>query len=221
MANFNLFKTNLLEAEGGYQKNPTDWRGNTNSKGVLVGTNRGISAPQYEDWIKRVPTEQDMRNITKAEALQIYEKIYWNKLVKAPKINSQAIAETLTDMVINAKSKGGKIMQQTLNDSFGFHLVEDNIIGNKTIKAINSVSEKKLFQAYTTARNNYYENVKNWDFNLYKTYIRGWKKRVSKLYNKHINTVVDTIKNNPKSSFGLFFLIAAALLFIKNKKQKK
>ncbi len=221
MANFNLFKANLLEAEGGYQKNPTDWRGNTNSQGVLVGTNRGISAPQYEEWIKRVPTEQDMQNITKAEALQIYKKIYWNKLVKATQINSQAIAETLTDMVINAKSKGGKIMQQTLNNSFGFHLVEDNIIGNKTIKAINKVSEKKLFEAYTTARNTYYENVKTWDYDLYKTYIKGWKRRVAKLYDKHINTVVDTIKNNPKSSFGLFFLIAAVLIYSKSKKDKK
>lgn len=205
MAKFNLYQENILESEGGYQNNATDWRGNTNSQGELVGTNRGISAPQYEDRIKRPPTIQDMKNITKSEALKIYEKIYWNKLVKAPQIHSQAIAETLVDMVINAKSKGGKIMQKTLNDSFGFHLTEDNIIGSKTIKAINSVSEKKLFEAYTNARNSYYENVKNWDNNLYKTYIRGWKKRVSKLYNKHINSVVDTIKNNSKSSLGFFF----------------
>mgnify|MGYP002149219617 FL=1 len=114
MASFNTYSGKLLEAEGGYQANPAD-SGNYNSLGQLVGTNRGISAPVYEDWIGRPPSVTDMKNISLDTALDIYENNYWNVL-GCDEMTSQFVAEIVCDHGVNAgPSRAGRIIQTCCN----------------------------------------------------------------------------------------------------------
>jgi len=179
MANFWNFTDTIQEAEGGYQKLPED-TGNYNSIGELVGTNHGISAKFYETVIGYPPSETDMRGITKETALQLFKHYFWDKL-KADQINSQAVAETLVDMGINASPyMAAKMMQQTLNDKFGKNLQEDGLIGPKTIEAINSVDPANLFVEYNIARENYYKSLSGFSI-----FGNSWLRRIKLLINKH------------------------------------
>ncbi len=158
MSKFDLYAPLLVAVEGGYQKLPND-SGNYNSRNQLVGTNHGISAPVYEKWIGRVPTEQDMRSITKTVAFEIYKAWYWNK-IGASQIKNQSIANIIVDHAVNAGvGASSKLVQKSLNKDFGFNLAVDGMIGEKTRKAINSVDAEKLHESIKTARHHFYLNI--------------------------------------------------------------
>lgn len=103
MASYELFKSSLERAEGGYQNLIND-KGNYNSKGERVGTNHGISAKFYEKIIGRPPSIDDMKAITKFNAHLLFENEFWGK-VRANDIQSQAVAEMIADHAINANPK--------------------------------------------------------------------------------------------------------------------
>jgi len=91
----------ILVKEGGFQISSKD-RGNYNSKGQLVGTNLGISAPVYEKYIGRVPSVYDMKNITEEEARDIYRKNYITPVTKNLGISEDSpVFEQVVDMVVN------------------------------------------------------------------------------------------------------------------------
>lgn len=179
MANYDLFKKNIELAEGGYQKLPND-TGNYNSEEVLVGTKFGVSAVVYQKIIGRPPTEEDMKNITLAEAHSIFKHLYWDA-IKADFINSQAIAETFADHAINAGTYAAtRIMQKVLNKTFAKSLIIDGKVGERTINAINSVNATKLFQAYSQERKIFYNGL-----NDCKHFCPIWHNRVDHLADNH------------------------------------
>ena len=153
MASFYSYLPLLQQVEAGFQKLAKD-HGNYNSLGELVGTNYGISARFYETVIGRPPSEQDMRNITKSQAEQIFLDYFWNA-ENASQINSQAVANTIIDHQINA-GNGVQIAQQVLNNSFGFNLDDDNVLGKNTLAALNSVDPAKFVTRYNDARAYFY-----------------------------------------------------------------
>ncbi len=178
MAEFDKYKSSILEIEGGYQNNPHD-PGNYNSRGELVGTNHGISAKLYEKVIGRPPTVADMKSITKERALSIFYNWFWVPMM-ANKIDSQAIAETFVDHGINAGiPRAVRLMQHVLNDYFYAGLKVDGRMGPKTLAAVNASPERELFDAYNTARIDYYESLNNAHFE------HGWKNRVYRLWHKY------------------------------------
>lgn len=178
MASYELFKSSLERAEGGYQNLIND-KGNYNSKGERVGTNHGISAKFYEKIIGRPPSIDDMKAITKFNAHLLFENEFWGK-VRANDIQSQAVAEMIADHAINANPKvTAKMVQTTLNSSFDKSLVVDGAVGSKTIEAINSVNPIKLFYKIGQERLSYYENLDD-----YKYFAKSWDSRVYALGRK-------------------------------------
>ena len=124
MAQFSLYLPLLTQVEGGFQKNPKD-RGNYNSKGELVGTNLGISAPVYEAYIGFPPNERDMLNITKDVAASIFKDWFWDR-IGASQIKSQSVANIIVDHGVNAGLASiGRIVQRILNKDFNFLLAVD------------------------------------------------------------------------------------------------
>ncbi len=178
MASYELFKSSIEAAEGGFQKLKND-KGNYNSKGELVGTNYGVSAKFYERVIGRPPTIQDMKGITKHESHTLFKNEFWDK-VRADEIQSQGVAEIIADHAINANPRvTAKIVQSTLNRHFGKNLAVDGVIGNQTLQAINSVDEDKLFQKIAEERLAYYKSLSD-----YKHFAKSWTSRVYKLAQK-------------------------------------
>lgn len=178
MASYDLFKSSIEQAEGGYQNLKKD-AGNYNSKGERVGTNHGISARFYENVIGFPPSVEDMKAITKAEAHILFKNEFWDK-VKADYINDQAVAETIVDHAINAGvGAAGEVVQTTLNKQFGKSLAIDRSIGSKTVQAINSVPPKPLFEELSIARLNDYKTKPT-----YNAFGHAWRQRVYDLAHK-------------------------------------
>ncbi|CAA0214448.1 glycosyl hydrolase 108 family protein [Tenacibaculum maritimum] len=178
MASYELFKSSIEQAEGGYQNLKKD-KGNYNSRGERVGTNHGISARFYETIIGFPPSIEDMKAITKAESHLIFKNEFWDR-IKGDQINSQKVAEIIADHAINAGvGAAGKVTQKTLIRSFGKKLRLDYSIGNNTVNAINSVPEERLFEKIAIARIEDYKKME-----AYKEYGKIWKNRVFELARK-------------------------------------
>lgn len=188
MASYQLFKTSIQEAEGGYQ-NLTNDKGNYNSLGQRVGTNYGVSAKFYEKVIGRPPTIADMKSITQAEAHQLFKIHFWDA-VKGDAIQSQAVAEMVADHSINTNPRvTAGIIQRTLNRYFGKNLQVDRVVGAKTIQAINSVNPTQLFAKIGQERLQYYRRL-----NDYQYFAKSWNSRVFNLAKKYGVNLAETIK---------------------------
>lgn len=179
MANFrDAIKLTAIN-EGGYQNLLSD-PGNKNSKGLYVGTNFGISAPVYEAWIKRVPTIQDMKNITKQESELIYKTWYWDKL-KLDQLPDQYLANHLFDISLNGINSATKIIQRSINDLGKYKLLVDGVYGPNTQKALSDTLKdgkaRELNQALVNRRISFYKSDGNPDF------LTGWITRANKYLN--------------------------------------
>ena len=208
MASFETYLPLLQQVEGVYTNHPKDngnWTGGKQGIGNLVGTNYGISAPVYAQWIGRTPTVQDMKSITKKIAQEIFKAWFWNK-VNASAINDQSVANIIVDHAVNAGTgSAGKIVQKVLNTSFGFNLVVDGAIGNNTINAINSVDPYFLHEAIKQGRLDYYYSINQ------PTFIEGWKNRLKKFVYEKKNLI----------GIGLLFISVVVIgLKIKNGRSK-
>lgn len=195
MANFNLFIPLIQQAEGGYQAHPND-EGNYNSLGELVGTNFGISARLYEGIIRRPPTVADMKAITKAEALNIFRVYFW-EANGLENLYSQKIAEIIGDLAINSgNGAAGVLVQQVLNNNFGYSLAVDGAIGPKTRAAINSTPEAKFYNKVREARVERYYNIVE-ERPDQAVFLEGWLNRIE----RHFPPMDESTLDPPQSSY--------------------
>lgn len=104
MAKFEIADNLTRINEGGYTNDKDDngnWTGGKVGVGILVGTNKGISAPVLMSYLKRTPTVKDMKNISKETVRDIYKKNYWD-VIRGDEIESQEKANQIYDMAVNA-----------------------------------------------------------------------------------------------------------------------
>jgi lysozyme family protein len=190
MSSFEAAIPVIFTNEGGYQKNANDM-GNYNSRSELVGTNRGISAPVYEQWIGRVPTETDMRNISQSIAMAIYKAWFWDKY-KLSEITDQHIATHIFDLFVNHSPRAAAlIVQRAINDLKPL-VQEDGVFGALTRKAINDlikINPQALNSAIIKERKDYYNSLGQ------NTFISGWLARAEKFGNYVVTnaTTISTV----------------------------
>src|SRR3990167_4597307 len=108
-----------LRVEGGYVNDPVDPGGETTFE---------IYKRQYQT--------VDIKNLTLAKAIEIYERDYWNKL-KLGALHSQRIAWKVFDIEVNT-GQGDRMLQQALG------VTVDGMIGDKTIAAANGADVERL-----------------------------------------------------------------------------
>lgn len=190
MASFDLAYKKVLDAEGGYQKHPND-RGNYNSLGALVGTNWGISAPVYETWIHRPPTETDMRNMPLSTAKNIYRVRFWDR-IQGNQIRNQNLADFIFDGAVNhGVSTGVRLLQKALR------IREDGVLGNQTLFAINAANPAALYNRYKEERIRFYHKIAERPGQS--VFLTGWLNRMKKF------------DAYPKSGSPLLFLVLAGV----------
>jgi lysozyme family protein len=200
MANFNVAANLSLNNEAGFQKNPKD-PGNYNSLNQLVGTNRGIAAPTYEAYIKRVPTEQDMRAITPEIARAIYKVNYWNPL-KLDLVPDQYLANQLFDISLSGIRNATLIIQRALNDTGYLNIKVDGIFGPQTFNAIIDLVKKGLAEPFN-------QNLVSRRIAFFKAdgnpeFIKGWIARAETYLNYHKIAL---------STFPIFLIGAAIVAY--------
>ena len=137
----------ILKHEGGYVNHLSDPGGETNY---------GISKRSYP--------HLDIKNLTREQAIAIYERDYWDKC-QCDYLPS-GLALMVFDMAVNAgNNRAIRILQYVLGVSV------DGIIGPKTLEAASKSNDTDIYE-YANQRLEFYQSLKTWP-----TFGRGWTRR--------------------------------------------
>jgi lysozyme family protein len=229
MASFNSFINTITDKfEGGYQNFAND-NGNyiqVNGKKVNIGTNHGIAGVTLAEYNrmkgKPVPTAQDVKSLTKAQAINIYKELFWDKYYFSD-IKYQGIAEFIFDMSLGS-AYFIKWVNRALNELTGSKLPTSNTytFGKTQIDIINKYPDpKKLLDVIKKYRLAWYDAIVKADSSQ-AMFLKSWQNRTEALYNKWKNNISEFIdettqevKKNPvKSSIVLVFIVLIGAFLI-------
>lgn len=177
-SSFDEAQSAVKEVEAGYSDDRGD-TGNyidvTGGKRFL-GTNHGISAPILHKYfkdhgIKRLPTKEDMMNLSYETALEIYKKDYWDAQ-NLSEICDQNVANIVYDGCVNQGSDGmNEVITNALSEQ-GIK-IKGWCFSNKNIKHINSCNQQKLFDSIKKFREVRYRQAETWN-----RHGEGWLNRL-------------------------------------------
>lgn len=177
-ASFEPAQKFVKEIEKGYSTDRGD-RGNfikTPYGKRFVGSNFGISAPVLMDYIDKLPTKEDMKNLQYSTALEIYKKVYWERQ-NLDVLENQSLATLIYDGCVN---QGITRMRRVLRRAFNKNdipiTVSDNPFNEKYLKFVNSINTKSLFDDIKKERIIEYKNASSW-----KRHGRGWMNRINSI----------------------------------------
>lgn len=143
----------VLKYEGGYVNNPADPGGETNL-GVTVGVAR---ANGYMGSMKDFKFE---------DAIPIYKKQYW-AAVRADELPEKLRYPVFDAAVNSGVSQSIKWLQNAVNTK------EDGIIGEITLKSIQSSNIDYVFRKILSSRLKCLAGLKTWN-----TFGKGWTNRI-------------------------------------------
>lgn len=158
MSDFSKAITILLQQEGtSFTDDPNDAGGATKF-GITLADLKTHGADLDGDGDI---DKDDVRNMTREQAIAHYEKYYWNG-INAGSINSQAIASKTFSNGVNFGLKTGSTLLQKAANASGAKLVEDGDIGPRSLEVINSIPEVTLMNALVKVqKNRYWDITKN------------------------------------------------------------
>lgn len=177
MASFEQAIKGTFKAEGGFQNHAEDNANYVN--GVLIGTNKGISAQGYYSYFRKVPSVEDMKNLTEETAMKIFKGNYWDK-INGDNIKNQSVAELMFQYVIGSGSAQLSDLKDIANGVHGSDILKesDTPFTNGEAEIINSLDQSA-----------YHEALKQWRFDLYdaivkrnpakKKFLQGWRNRLN------------------------------------------
>lgn len=116
--------------------------------GVTLTTFRGWRVSQG----KPKPTEADLARLSYTEWVEILKSLFWNRC-KGGQIHSQSVADIFVDWVWHS----GPLMIRKVQNIFS--LVQDGVVGPKTLAALNAVPAKTVFDRIKAAREQYYRKI--------------------------------------------------------------
>lgn len=144
--------------EGGYVDHPKDPGG---------ATNMGITHQTLAAHRGRSVTKQDVRQLTKAEATEIYDKRYWRPLAGG----SLRIGDDLVilDFGINSGvSRSAKYTQAIVGTT------QDGKIGPVTLNAIARIPSRDFIKRLCARRLSFVQSLAIWN-----TFGKGWSRRIA------------------------------------------
>jgi len=151
----------VLKREGGFVNHPNDRGGPTNF---------GITQRKLIEWRGIPVSEDDVRNMSKEEAIQIYHHDY----IEQPNIhllNDDWLFEYVFDMAVNhGPSKGVKLLQRAAC------VIEDGLLGPITAKVANSIDPIQLKRALDKERISFYVDIVVNDHSQL-VFLKGWVNR--------------------------------------------
>lgn len=154
-----------IASEGGFTDDPRDrgnWTGGARGKGQLKGTKYGIAANTYG--------HLDIKNLTRAQAVAIYKKDFWDK-ISGDRLPS-GLDYAVFDYAINSGVAGGvKPLQRILG------VGADGIMGGETLQAIEDYPVMELLiDKYMDSRLRFMKKLSTWS-----VHGKGWTTRVNKV----------------------------------------
>lgn len=168
MADYKVHIPFLEKWEGGWSNDPDDSGG---------ATMMGITIHTYAAYRKKKglppPTEEDLRNISKEEWLDIYKTMFWDRL-NGDAFQSQNVANIMVDWIWMSGTLAIKRLQLIVGTK------QDGIVGPKTLAAIHSKNQRELFDQLKSARYSHFEEIVKND-PTQKKFHNGWKRRLKNI----------------------------------------
>ena len=149
----------VLKSEGGYINHKDDPGGRTNL---------GVTQAVWEEWVGHPVSENDMKALTADKVAPMYEMKYWRTSYceKLP----VGVSLLVFSMAVNSGSgRAVKLLQRCLG------LLEDGVIGPKTMAKIQELGAVDLVERYSATRKAFYEGLK-----LFPVFGKGWLARTEK-----------------------------------------
>ncbi len=160
----------ILRREGGYVDDPVD-RGGATNWGITIGT--------LSDWLGRSATKDEVRNLPRETARDIYRQWYYIR----PHINvlPPELQPQMFDMAVNHGPSGAvRILQSLVNDLDIPQIQVDGLIGHETRSAVGSLAARlgweRLNNALVDERKSFYRRIIRNDPSQ-KRFERGWLSR--------------------------------------------
>jgi lysozyme family protein len=172
MADFTPIFKETLNWEGGFQNYES--KANYNSRGELIGTNRGISAIAYEQYIGHPPTVAEIKAITPEISEAVYRKLFWNK-IRGNDIQDQDVAAIIFATYIGNPAKSNQIVAAALKDVGHEVGIVKTTYSDEVVKAINRSNPAKLFYAIKEEKRKFLESLRA----SYPQFINGWMRKLN------------------------------------------
>lgn len=192
----------VIIAEGGskYTNHPAD-RGGPTKYGITLRT--------LSQWRKKTCTADDVKNLTEAEAIQIYKAFYWD-LVMGDSIKSYAVAVMLFDQAVNRGISSAVKQAQKVAG-----VIADGVMGPGTLKALNSIQESSFVKSYAAASRSFYESLVTNDPSQ-SVFLKGWLNRVA-----HLESYANSVSGKIILSTGMLLVVGMIFFLILNSSPKR
>lgn len=165
MANFSKAVEQVLIHEGGFVDHPMDKGG---------ATNWGITQKTYENYVGRSVTTDEIRNMPRGNAVEIYKTQYWDK-VSGDNISNYGVAFAIFDQAVNRGiSSASKQAQRVLG------IYPDGIIGKETIARLNAYDAKTFITQYVDMSKAFYQSLVDRNPSQI-VFLKGWMHRADSL----------------------------------------
>ena len=157
---FNL----VIKSEGGFSNDQRD-SGNHLPDGREGSTMLGCTQYNWENYINKRVTQDDMKKLLPSDVKPYYKRDYWDAV--AGDLLPSGIDYAAFDFAINA---GPLASRKFIQSALGVN--DDGIFGPATLKAIQNADAKDVLGRFTGAKIKFYQNLSNFD-----VYGKGWLKR--------------------------------------------
>lgn len=167
----------LLKHEGGYSNNPNDPGGPT-KYGIslrFLRSQKVLPADFDDDGDIDI---EDIKDMTLEEASSIYKMEFWDKL-GISRILDQRIANMVFGIAVNTgPNRSISILQKAIDAICAGDVSVDGCIGDKTIKAVNSINSLKLLLSLKLKCASFYQSLVTANPKL-RIFLKGWLNRVN------------------------------------------
>jgi lysozyme family protein len=180
MADFNLAYPKIKKDEGKFQNYSND-SANYCRNGNLVGTNLGISTMAYEGYYGYCPSVEQMKNLTEAQAKEIYKNKYWDKL-NLDKVKNQSVAALMMQYIIGSGASqisDIKAIANKTNETGNKISENDNKPTDSEIDFINKLDQRKFWNNLKEWRMNFYDRLVKSNPEKYSPFLKGWQNRLN------------------------------------------
>lgn len=151
----------LLVHEGGYTNHPKDPGGPTNF---------GITLIDFRLYIDPKGTADDVRRMTKAQAINIYKLKYWNAM--RCDMLPAGVEDAIFDYGVNSGiARAGRVLRRCLKMPDGNGRIDASVV-----TASFAVDDEMLVSAICDERMRFLRGLKTWP-----TFGRGWGTRVAEV----------------------------------------
>lgn len=143
---------------GKYELNLKDEKGFIN--GRFIGTKWGITAPMLNAFLGRTPTSEDMRNLSRADAIQLlFEKNWLDKGIV--NIDNDSIAALIYNGLVNIGTNEMRLLIKQVVIDLGYFIDYFDVFTPKGIDLLNKLEQPEFFNKLFSLKKRSFRKINN------------------------------------------------------------